>query len=87
MLIIMAKGDGSKWAKKTYWILSIAVVLIVWLAFFFHYVVLGHSPVEANWTEEVLKWVVMTPVLVGIVDVIAYALIGTIASRKEHDLE
>lgn len=87
MLIIMAKGDGYKWAKKTYWILSIAVVLIVWLAFFFHYVVLGHSPVEANWTEEVLKWVFMTPVLVGIVDAIAYALIGTIASRKEHDLE
>jgi hypothetical protein len=29
----------------------------------------------------------MTPVLVGIVDAIAYALIGTIAARRAHGLE
>lgn len=83
----MAKGDGTKWGKKAYLVLSLAVVAIIWVAFFIHFVIFGHTPVEANWTEEVMKWVVMTPVLVGVVDGIAYALIGTIASRKEHDLE
>ena len=83
----MAKGDGAKWGKKAYWVLSLAVVAIIWVAFFIHFVIFGHSPVEANWGEEIGKWLLMTPILVVIVDVIAYALIGTIASRKEHDLE
>ena len=83
----MANGDGAKWGKKAYTVLSLVVVAIIWVAFFIHFVIFGHAPVEANWTEEVLKWVLMTVVLVPLVDVIAYALIGTIAARKEHDLE
>ena len=83
----MAQGEGIKFAKKAYLWLSLGVAAIIWIAFFFHYIVLGHAPVEGNWTEEVMKWVVMTPVVVGIVDAVFYALIGTIASRKEHDLE
>lgn len=87
MLKIMAKGDGKKWGKKAYLVLSLAVVAIIWVAFFIHFVIFGHAPVEGSWGEEVGKWLLMTPVLVGIVDAIAYALIGTIAARKEHDLE
>lgn len=83
----MSRTEGMNWGKKAYLWLSLAVVAIIWIAFFVHFVILGHSPVEANWTEEVLKWVVMTPVLVGIVDVIAYAWIATVASRKAHNLE
>ena len=83
----MAKGDGAKWGKKAYTVLSLAVVAVIWIAFFIHFVIFGHAPVEANWGEEIGKWLLMTGVLVVLVDVIAYALIGTISARKEHDLE
>ena len=83
----MANGDGAKWGKKAYTVLSLAVVAIIWIAFFIHFVIFGHAPVEANWGEEIGKWLLMTLVLVGAVDVIAYAWIATVASRKEHDLE
>ena len=84
----MSDGNvGTTWAKKAYLWLSLAVVAIIWIAFLVHFVILGHAPVEANWGEEIGKWVLMTLVLVPLVDVIAYALIGTISARKEHDLE
>lgn len=84
----MSKQTGYKWAKKAYLFLSLAVVAIIWGCFFISLFFgrLSHGPIEANWTEEILKWVVMTPVLVVIVDVIAYALIMTIASGKGDDL-
>jgi uncharacterized membrane protein len=83
----MSRQDGINWGKKAYLWLSLAVVAIIWIAFFVHFVILGHSPVEANWGEEVGKWLLMTPVLVVIVDVIAYAWIMTVATRKAHNLE
>ena len=81
------RNVGINWAKKAYLWLSLAVVAIIWIAFLIHFVILGHAPVEANWGEEIGKWLLMTPVLVVIVDAIAYALIGTIASRRAHGLE
>lgn len=83
----MSKINGYKWAKKAYIILSVATVAIIWACFFgsLFFGRLSHGPVEANWTEEVMKWVVMTPILVIIVDVIAYALIMTIASGKTDE--
>lgn len=84
----MSDGNvGTTWAKKAYLWLSLAVVAIIWIAFLVHFVILGHAPVEANWGEEIGKWVLMTLVLVPLVDVIAYALIGTIAARRAHGLE
>lgn len=85
----MSKLSGYKWAKKAYILLSIAVVVIIWACFFGSLLWgrLSHGPVEANWTEEVWKWLFMTPVLVVIVDVIAYALIMTIASGKTNELD
>lgn len=85
----MSKIDGYSWGKKAYIVLSLAVVLIVWAVFFvsLFFGRLSHGPVEGTWFGEVMKWVVMTVVLVGIVDVIAYALIATIASRKADGLD
>ena len=85
----MSKLSGYKWAKKAYIILSLAVIVVIWAVFFvsLFFGRLSHGPVEANWTEEVMKWVVMTPFLVIIVDVIAYALIMTIASGKTDETE
>ena len=83
----MAKGDGAKWGKKAYTVLSLAVVAIIWIAFLIHYVILGHAPVEGNWGEEIGKWLFMTPFLVVIVDAIAYAWIATVATRRAHGLE
>ena len=85
----MSRTDGMNWGKKAYLWLSLAVVAVIWLCFFGSLLFgrLSHGPVEANWTEEVLKWLFMTPFIVGIVDVIAYAWIGTVASRKAHNLE
>lgn len=80
------RNVGFTWAKKAYLWLSLAVVAIIWIAFLIHFVILGHAPVEGNWGGEIAKWLVMTPVLVGVVDGIAYALIGTIASRRAHGL-
>lgn len=87
MLKNMSKQDGLNWARKAYIWLSLAVVAIIWIAFGVHFGIQGHSPVEANWFEEVMKWVVMTPVLVVIVDCIFYAIIGTIASRKADGID
>ena len=87
MLKNMSKQDGLNWARKAYIWLSLAVVAIIWIAFGVHFGIQGHSPVEANWFEEVMKWVVMTPVLVVIVDCIFYAVIGTIASRKADGID
>ena len=83
----MSRQDGLSWGKKAYLWLSLGVVAIIWIAFLIHFVILGHAPVEANWGEEIGKWLLMTPVLVVIVDVIAYAWIGTVASRRAHGLE
>lgn len=85
----MKKFDGLAWGKKVYMWLSIGVAAIVWIVFFLSLFFgrLSAGPVEATWTQEILKWVVMTPVCVGIVDGIAYALIGTLASRKEAGLD
>ena len=83
----MSKQDGLNWARKAYIWLSLAVVAIIWIAFGVYFGIQGHSPVEANWFEEVMKWVVMTPILVVIVDGIFYAIIGTIASRKADGID
>jgi hypothetical protein len=85
--IMSDRNVGTAWAKKAYLWLSLVVVAIIWIAFLIHFVILGHAPVEANWGEEIGKWLLMTPILVGIVDCIAYALIGTIAARRAHGLE
>ena len=86
---IMSKLSGMEWGKKAYIVLSIAVVVVIWAVFFvsLFFGRLSHGPVEANWLEEVMKWVVMTPILVIIVDVVAYALIATTASRKAEGLD
>lgn len=87
MLKTMAKGDGLKYVKKAYTILSLLVVAVIWIAFGIHFGIQGHGPHEETWFAEVMKWVVMTPVLVILVDCIAYALVMTNAARKEHDLD
>ena len=81
------RNVGTAWAKKAYLWLSLAVVAIIWIAFLVHFVILGHAPVEANWGEEIGKWVLMTLILVPLVDVIAYAWIATVATRRAHGLE
>ena len=83
----MARQDGVKWVKKTYLFLSLAVVLLIWGCFFcsLFWGRLSHGPVEGNWFEEVMKWVVMTPILVGIVDGIFWSVImvgGHVAASK-----
>lgn len=85
----MSKLSGYKWAKKAYIILSLAVVAIIWACFFGSLLWgrLSHGPVEETMFLEVMKWVVMTPFLVIIVDVIAYALIMAIASGKADEPE
>ena len=85
----MSKIDGFNWGKKAYIVLSLAVVVVILAVFFvsLFFGRLSHGPVEANWTEEVMKWVVMTPILVIIVDVTFYALIATTASRKAEGLD
>ena len=85
----MSRENGMNWGKKAYLWLSLATVAVIWLCFFGSLLFgrLSHGPVEDTWLEEVGKWLVMTPILVVIVDVIAYAWIGTVASRKAHNLE
>lgn len=85
----MSKENGVKWAKKAYLFLSLAVVAIIWGCFFvsLFWGRLSHGPVEETWLEEVGKWLFMTPILVVIVDVIFYAVIGTIASRKADGID
>ena len=85
----MKKIDGLAWGKKVYLWLSLAVVAVIWICFFGSLLFgrLSHGPVEETWFGEVMKWVVMTPILVVLVDCIAYALIMTNAARKEHDLD
>lgn len=85
----MKKFDGLAWGKKVYLWLSLGVVAVLWIVFFISLFFgrLSQGPVEATWFGEVMKWVVMTPILVVIVDVIAYALIGTFASRKKDGLD
>lgn len=85
----MQKFDGLAWGKKVYLWLSLAVVAVIWLVFFISLFFgrLSNGPVEATWFGEIMKWVIMTPVLVLIVDGISYALIGTLASRKQAGLD
>ena len=85
----MSKLDGFNWGKKAYIVLSIAVIVVIWAVFFvsLFFGRPSHGPVEETWFGEIMKWVVMTPILVGIVDVTAYALIATIASRKADGLD
>lgn len=83
----MARQDGIKWVKKSYLFLSLAVILLIWGWFFcsLAWGRLSHGPVEETWFLEVMKWVVMTPILVGIVDGIFWSLImigGHVASEK-----
>ena len=85
----MNKLSGYKWAKKAFIILSAAVVAIIWAGFFISLFCgrLSHGPIEETWFLEVLKWLAMTPPLVVIVDVIAYAVIMTAASGKIEQVE
>ena len=85
----MSKQDGLAWGKKAYLCLSLAVVAVIWICFFGSLLFgrLSHGPVEETWFLEVMKWVVMTPVLVGIVDGVAYAWIATVASRKGDGID
>ena len=85
----MKKFDGLAWGKKVYLWLSLGVVAVIWIAFFLSLFFgrLSYGPVEETWFGEVMKWVVMTPALVVIVDCIAYALIGTLAARKDAGLD
>lgn len=85
----MSREDGIKWAKKAYILLSLATVFVIWACFFasLFWGRLSRGPIEANWFEEVMKWVVMTPLIVLAVDVIAYAWIGTVASRKSDGID
>lgn len=72
----------KKLALKYYAILDAIVVAIIAICFAFF-----GKLVEATWFEEIAKWVVMTIGIVGVVDVIAYAVIGTIVSRKVAGLD
>lgn len=85
----MSKINGYNWGKKAYLFLSLAVVAIIWGCFFVSLLFgrLSHGPIEETWFLEVMKWVVMTPILVVIVDVVFYALIATDASRKAEGLD
>ena len=85
----MEKSDGYKWAKKAYIILSLVVVAVIWACFFASLLWgrLSRGPVEETWLLEVLKWVFMTPFIVLGVDVIAYAWIGTTASRINDGID
>ena len=85
----MENSEGYKWAKKAYIVLSVATVLAIWALFFvsLFWGRLSHGPIEANWFEEVMKWVVMTPLIVLAVDVVAYAWIGATASRKDDGID
>ena len=85
----MSRTEGMNWGKKAYLWLSLAVVVVIWACFFGSLLFgrLSHGPVEETWFGEVMKWVFMTGVLVVIVDVIAYAWIATVATRKAHNLE
>lgn len=85
----MSKKDGLKWAVKAYLILSLVVIVLIWGAFFISlfWGRLSHGPVEGNWTEEIMKWVVMTPVLILIVGGIFYPWIATVASRRANGID
>ena len=85
----MKKFNGLAWGKKVYLWLSLGVVAIIWIVFFLSLFFgrLSQGPVEGTWFGEIMKWVVMTPVLVLLVDGIAYALIGTLAARKDAGLD
>lgn len=78
-------SNNINWGKKAYITLSLIVVAIIWIAFIVHFFVLGNTPTEANWTEEIAKWVVMTIFVTGIVDGAAYAVIASIAARKKDN--
>lgn len=75
--------------KKIYWnlnwILCAIVFVILAAVFAYRYYSVGY-PVEANWTEEVFKYLVMWPVLTVICWTIAYvpfrALSSYIAKKR-----
>lgn len=78
----MSEFNAKKWAIKVYIWLSLAITAIIWSIFLIN-LWLGNGPIEETWTEEILKYVVLTPVIVGIVDGVAYPFIGVAASTKK----
>lgn len=78
-----------KWGKKVYMWLSVGTAAIIWLVFFISLFFgrLSYGPVEATWFGEILKWIFMTVVIVGIVDGLAYSLVMIIGHRKAAGLD
>lgn len=70
-------SEKTKLALKIYAIVDLIIAIIAYVCF----QKFGHL-VEATWTEEILKWILMTIVVIVIFDVIIYALVGTYVSRK-----
>ena len=80
--------------KKIYWNLNLILCAIVFvilaIVFAYRYFAVG-VPVEANWTEEIFKYLFMWPILTVICGTIAYvpfrALSSYIAKKNGADDE
>ena len=70
--------------KKIYWNLNWIMVAVVFavlaIGFLCRYFGAGY-PVEANWTEEVLKYLIMWPVLSVIIGVVLWAPFKAFAAK------
>ena len=72
------------------WILAAVIFVILAIVFAHRYLVVGY-PVEATWTEEILKYVFMWPVLSVITGVVCWvpfrALSDYLAKKQGEDEE
>lgn len=82
-------NDKNKIYWNLNWILCAIIFVILTIVFIYRYCVVGY-PVEANWTEEIFKYLFMWPVITVVCWVIAWVPFRAFSSylaKKRGDIE
>lgn len=76
----MKTNDKKKIYWHLNWIMAAVVFVVLAIVFLCRYFGTGH-PVEANWTEEVLKYLFMWPVISVIIGTILWVPFKALSSK------
>lgn len=76
----MKTNDKKKIYWHLNWVLAAVVFVILTIVFLYRYFGVGY-PVEANWTEEVLKYLFMWPIISVIAGTVLWVPFKAIAAK------
>ena len=80
----MKTNDKNKIYWHLNWILTAAVFVVLTIVFLCRYFEVGY-PVEANWTEEVLKYLFMWPAISVVAGVVLWVPFRALAAKIAKD--